>query len=192
MKKFLEQLEESISKDLITRARYLGKKAYGNRIENNPKKDVVFIHGFLNGVEDKKLHARLEKEYRIGYTDAKNQEDSAKIKSSDKAKEALKNAQLRRELEKKEKERQEAENKKMEKNPYYTKKITTDMQNVTCDKCGGKGYIEQFKFNKMGECFKCKTKGYIAMRVKKVEWVFDQKKYDKDHPEADWWEGLMT
>jgi len=80
----------------------------------------------------------------------------------------------------------------MEKNPYYTKKITTDMQNVTCDKCGGKGYIEQFKFNKMGECFKCKTKGYIAMRVKKVEWVFDQKKYDKDHPEADWWEGLMT
>jgi hypothetical protein len=192
MKKFLEHIEESVSKDLIIRARYLGKKAYGNRIENNPKKDVVFIHGFLNGVEDKKLHARLEKEYKTGYANAEREEELTKAVATEKSKQALKNAQLKRELDKKEKERKDAENKKLEKNPYYTKKITTEVENVTCDRCGGKGYIEQFKFNKMGECFKCKTKGYVAMRVKKVEWVFDQKKYDKDNPNADWWEGLFT
>ena len=191
MKSFKEYLNESLTNDDLVRARYFGKKAYSRRIENNPKKDVVFVNGFLNGM-DVKTHSKLEKEYKKGYEEAKKDEDSSKLRATKSSQQALKQAKQRRELEKIEAERKKEEEKKLEKNPYYKKTIEYDVEDVTCDKCGGAGYIENFKHNRMGECFKCKTKGTLKQRVKKVKWVFDQKKYDKDHPNADWWEGMIS
>ena len=81
MKSFKEYLNESLTNDDLVRARYFGKKAYSRRIENNPKKDVVFVNGFLNGM-DVKTHSKLEKEYKKGYEEAKKDEDSSKLRAT--------------------------------------------------------------------------------------------------------------
>ena len=40
------------------------------------------------------------------------------------------------------------------------------MSNVTCDRCNGKGWLEQFKNVNGGECFKCNASGIIGGTVK--------------------------
>lgn len=40
------------------------------------------------------------------------------------------------------------------------------MTNCTCERCNGKGWLEQFKNTNGGECFKCNGTGIVGGTVK--------------------------
>jgi len=191
MKTFNQFITEGLSKEDKDRAQYYGKKAFKNSFPNDPNSDTTFRYTFLNRFSDRDQNT-LKKEFSKGYDIAKSEAEGASERASSKYKEYHATQKLIRDQKRKQDEYDKKDAERFEKSPYYTKKVTMDMEDVPCDRCGGGGYIQQYRHNKMGECFKCKTKGTVKKRVKKVEWVFDKKKWKKDNPNSEWWEEMFA